>query len=115
MKTQEIARFECAGDVRMVGAAEQEDGSLEIREDVIGPSALIAYGDQVHGLRMTLSGGERGKLSRLLAETGRSSFEEYLSNEELTLVDLMDLCDCLGVPYSFTSLGSEGEAVYRPA
>ena len=115
MKTQEIARFECAGDVRMVGAAEREDGSLEIREDVIGPSALIAYGDQVHGLRMTLSGGERGKLSRLLAETGRSSFEEYLSNEELTLVDLTDLCDAAGIVYSFVGLGDKSGVQFRPA
>ena len=115
MKTQEIARFECAGDVRMVGAAEREDGSLEIREDVMGPSALIAYGDQVHGLRMTLSGAEQEKLARLLVETGRASLEDYLANEEFALIDLMDLCDAGGISYSFVGLGDRSGVQFRPA
>ena len=115
MRRHEIARFERARDVRTVGTVERLDGSLEVREDVSGPSALIAYGDQVHGLRMTLSVTEQEKLTKLLVETGRASLEDYLANEEFALIDLMDLCDAGGISYSFVGLGDRSGVQFRPA
>ena len=74
-----------------------------------------AYGDQVHGLRMTLSGTEQEKLTKLLAETGRASLEDYLANGEFALIDLMDLCDAGGISYSFVGLGDRSGVQFRPA
>lgn len=115
MRRHEVARFERAGDVRTVGTVERTDGSLEIREDVSGPSAFIAYGDEVHGLRVTFTEVEQEKLTGLLVETGRSSLEEYLANGEFALIDLMDLCDVAGIGYSFVGLGDKSGVQFRPA
>ena len=114
MRKREVARFERAGDVRMVGVVEGGDGSLEVTESLSGPSALVAYGDEVHILRVTLSSDERRKLGRLIGETGRGSIEEYLGEEESSLVDLMDLCDVAGVAYGFVGMGEKSGLQFRP-
>ena len=111
----EVARFECAGDVRVMRLGEQ-DGRVVVREDLSGPSVLVAYGDEHRSLRVCLGETELPVLLEAIGARGEgSSLREYLADESHDIVDLMDLCDRLGVPYSFTSLGSEGDAVYRPA
>lgn len=115
MRQREVARFERAGDVRAVGVVDRPDGSLEVREDVTGPSVLIAYGDEVHGLRVTFSEEEQEKLAALLEQIGRTCLEEYLCNEEFALIDLMDLCDAAGISYSFAGLGDKSGVQFRPA
>ncbi|OUO33484.1 hypothetical protein B5F84_08525 [Olsenella sp. An290] len=114
MELREIARFAHAGDVRrmLVGL---DGGSLVVREDVSGPSALVAYGEEEYRLRMVIG---PDALSDLLARVGFSGEEglwAYLSDEGRGLVDLMDLCDGLGISYAFSSMGPKGSLQFRPA
>lgn len=111
----EVACFERAGDVRrmLVGV---EAGNVVVRQDVSGPSTLVAFGDDERSLRVSLS---PEAVSMLLREVGFVGWEEalwgYLSDEDRDIVDLMDLCDRLGVPYGFTAIGSESGIQFRPA
>ena len=111
----EVARFECAGDVRVMRLGE-EDGRVVVREDLSGPSVLVAYGDERRTLLVSLEEGAAAALLEAIgARDEASSLRGYLADESHDIVDLMDLCDRAGIRYSFTSLGSEGEVAYRPA
>ena len=100
-------------------SARQEPHTLacevEPLELTISLTVLIAYGDEVHGLRVTFSEEEQEKLAALLEQIGRTCLEEYLCNEEFVLIDLMDLCDARGVPYAFTGVGPASGIQFRPA
>lgn len=114
MEEREIARFECAGDVRVmrVGA----DGEkIVVREDLSGPSVLLAYGEKNRTLRVSLAAEDAARLLRLGFCGGVDSLWSYLSDEAHDIVDLMDLCDGLGVPYAFSSEGPGGVLQFRPA
>lgn len=114
MEEREIARFECAGDVRAmrVGA----DGEkIVVCEELAGPSVLLAYGEKNRTLRVSLSAGDAAQLLRLGFCGDVDSLWSYLSEEAHDIVDLMDLCDGLGVPYAFSSEGPSGDLQFRPA
>ena len=114
MEAFEVACFEGAGDVRRMSVGRQE-GFLVVREDVSGPSALIAYGEDERSLRATFAPGEVDGLLGAVRSAGAGSLEEYLSCRENDIVDLMDLCDARGVRYSFTGVGSASGIQFRPA
>ena len=114
MEAVEVACFEGAGDVRRMSVARQE-GFLVVSEDVSGPSALVAYGEDERSLRATFAPGEVDGLLGAVRSAGAGSLEEYLSRRENDIVDLMDLCDGLGVPYAFSSEGPGGVLQFRPA
>lgn len=114
MGQREVARFERSGDVRTVSLIEGE-GSLIVREDLSGPSALVAYGDEEHSLRMALSAESAARLLGALDGMGEKPLGDYLAEEGHDIVDLMDLCDANGVPYSFAGIGSESGLQFRPA
>lgn len=114
MREREIARFERAGDVRVmsVGAT---DGKVVVREDLSGPSAAIAYGEERRTLRVTLSSEAAAALLRAGFCGGVDSLWSFLSDEAHDIVDLMDLCDELGVPYAFSASGPGGDLQFRPS
>lgn len=115
MGEREVARFECARDVRVMSLGEEE-GRVVVREDLSGPSALVAYGDERRSLRVALGAGALSRLLEAIGACGEGdSLWGYLADEEHDIVDLMDLCDRMDIPYSFASLGSAGEVTYRPA
>lgn len=114
MRQHEVARFESSGDVRTVFLIEDE-GSLIVREDFSGPSALVVYGDEEHSLRMMLSAESALRLLGVLGEMGEKPLRGYFAEEGRDIVDLMDLCDVNGVPYSFAGIGSESGLQFRPA
>lgn len=114
MGQREIARFESDGDVRTVSLIEDE-GFLIVREDLSGPSALVAYGDEEHSLRMALSAESALRLLEVLDKMGEKPLGDYLTEEGHDIVDLMDFCDANGVPYSFAGIGSESGLQFRPA
>lgn len=110
-----IAQFEKADDVRQVLVGEAE-GSIVVREDISGPSVRVAYGDDERSLRMTLSPESVENLLGLIGFSGEDgALWSYLADERRTIIDLMDLCDREGVPYSFTALGSQSGLQFRPA
>ena len=111
MRECEVARFERAGDVRVVSVVEGAGGVLEVRERLEGPSALVAYGEGEHSLRVLFSPEFASRLPRLF---GGAPLAEYLSREENDLVDLMDLCDGGGVPYTFVGIGPKSGVQCRP-
>lgn len=110
-----VSRFEHAGDVREVSVG-MDGGRVVVREEVSGPSARIAYGEERRLMSVFLSGEA---VSRLLGEVGfaggEGSLWDYLSSEGRSLVDLMDLCDERGIAYEFRSSGSGGDCCLRPA
>ena len=115
MREREVARFERAGDVRVMSLGEEE-GRIVVREDLAGPSVLVAYGDEWRSLRVSFGPASVSGLLRAIGSSGEGeSLWAYLADESHDIVDLMDLCDAAAVPYSFTSLGSGGEVAYRPA
>ena len=107
MRGQLVAQFESAGDVRRMFVA-TEGEKFVVREELSGPSVLVAYGKE----RKTLC-------SALLATVGflgsGDSLWDYLASERYDIVDLMDLCDQRGIPYEFSSIGSGGDCQLRPA
>ena len=115
MQTVEVARFERAGDVRRVLIGEEE-GCVVVREDLSGPSTLVAYGDEQRSLRVTFA---REAVPALLDALGTvqegGSLRGYLSCERHDVVDLMDLCDARGVPYAFAGIGPSSGIQFRPA
>ena len=114
MDEHEVARFERAGDVRVMSVA--ADGEkIVVREDLSGPSALLAYGERCRTLRVTLAGEAPAALLRQGFCGGVDSLWSYLTDERHDIVDLMDLCDGLGVPYAFSSTGPGDVLQFRPA
>ncbi len=111
----EVARFERAGDIRRMLLEQAEDG-LVVREDLSGPSVLVAYGDEWRSLRVVFS---PSAVEALLEAVGSAcegaSLREYLSDERHDVADLMDLCDAREVPYTFAGVGSESGIQFRPA
>ena len=115
MREHEVARFESAGDVRTVSVVEGDDGVVEVRERVSGPSALVAYGEEEHGLRVLFSPAAVPGLLRAVGETGHTSLADYLADEKNALIDLMDLCDARDVAYTFVGIGPASGVQCRPA
>ena len=115
MQEQEVARFEHAGDVRRMFVGSQDE-KIVVREELTGPSVLVAYGEERKTLRVSL---EADAVSALLAAIGfvgsDDSLWDYLAGERHDIVDLMDLCDQRGIPYEFSSGGSGGDCQLRPA
>ena len=115
MQEQEVARFEHAGDVRSMFVGSQDE-KIVVREELEGPSVLVAYGEERKTLRVSLGADA---VSALLAAIGfvgsDDSLWDYLASERHDIVDLMDLCDQRGIPYEFSSSGSGGDCQLRPA
>ena len=106
-KLVEVARFESADDVRVVRTGRATDGTVTIEEVVAGPSCLLAYGESSHVMRMVLSGGIVG--------SDYDCLTKYLQDQDHALIDLMDLCDRMGVTYAFMGLGDASGIQFRPA
>lgn len=96
MQEVEVARFESAGDVRRV-CMSWDEGRLVIREDVSGPSALVAYGEASRSLVVML---DKESAARLLAcFGGEKALRQQLSQPNFDVIDLMELCDREGCRY----------------
>lgn len=114
---REVARFESAGDVRVMRVGSQESGAVLLEEVVAGKSCFIAYGESSHTARMIF---DVTALEGLAATLGRSggdaaaALTEFASGEENALADLMDLCDARGVPYAYMGVGDTSGIHYRP-
>ena len=115
MREQEVACFERVGDVRRMFVG--EDGErVVIREELTGPSVLVAYGEQRKTLRVALAPEAVSALLEAIGFLGSAdSLWDYLASERHDIVDLMDLCDQRGIPYEFSATGSEGDCQFRPA
>lgn len=114
MQVEEVARFEGAGDVRSMLIGE-EDGCVVVQENLAGPSALIAYGDEERSMRVMFAPEAVRELLCAVGSVGERSLRAYLSREENDIVDLMDLCDARGVAYAFTGMGAKSGVQFRPA
>ena len=115
MRGQLVAQFESAGDERRMFVA-TEGEKFVVREELSGPSVLVAYGKERKTLCVSL---EADAVSALIATVGflgsGDSLWDYLASERHDIVDLMDLCDQRGIPYEFSSVGSGGDCQLRPA
>lgn len=113
---REVARFESAGDVRVMRAGTSGAGSLVIEEIVAGKACFIAYGESSHTARMIFDLASQDGLAAALGCSGEaaSALEEFARQDDNALVDLMDLCDAHGVPYAFMGVGDTSGIQYRP-
>ena len=105
---REVARFESAGDVRVMRVGSQESGAVLLEEIVAGKSCFIAYGESSHTARMIFDVAALEGLAAMLGRPGgdaAAALTEFASGEENTLVDLMDLCDERGVSYAYMGVG----------
>lgn len=119
MTLKEVARFEAAGDTRVVRAGKTASGDLAVEEVVAGPSCAIAYGESSHTMRVSFSSEVQGKVCRAIeAPIGTDPLEAvraFLGDEDNALLDLMDACDQRGIPYAFMGMGDASGLQYRPA
>ena len=115
MREHAVARFERAGDVRSVSIVEGDDGVLEVREHLEGPSTLVAYGEDERSLRVIFAPAAVPGVLGAVGAAGRPSLAAYLTDEKNDVVDLMDLCDARGVAYTFVGVGPESGVQCRPA
>ena len=116
MECTKVARFENGEDERVMSVGVDDAGGIVVVEDLRGPSTLVAYGDDHRRLKVTFdSQAARG----LVAELGLSAEGEglwsYLSDGGRDIVDLMDACDRLCIPYAFTAIGSRSGMQLRTA
>ncbi len=102
IKTIEVARFECAGDARVMLVGERADGALVLEEDLRGPSVIVAYGCGRVVLRVAVRYASRAEL------------EEFARNEDNDILDLMDVLDRRGAAYEFTCEDLDNTAAMRP-
>lgn len=100
MQEVEVARFESAGDVRRVFMSWNE-GCLTVREDVSGPSALVAYGEASRSLVVLFDKDSAARLLGCLG--GEKALRQQLSQSNFDVVDLMELCDREGCRYQRVS------------
>ena len=105
----------CAEDVRLVDVIEGPGGVVEVREHLSGPSAVVAYGEEEHGLRVLFAPSSVAGAQRAVNRAGCASIKEYLADEKNDIIDLMDLCDAGGVAYTFVGIGPKTGVLCRPA
>ena len=86
-----------------------------MRERLSGPSALVAYGEEEHGLRVLFAPGEVEGMLRAVGAAGAPALAAYLADEKNGVVGLMDLCDACGVAYTFVGIGPASGVQCRPA
>ena len=114
MQMIEVAQFKRAGDTRRMLVGGRDD-VVVVREELSGPSTLVAYGEESKTLSARFTGEALGTL---LAQGGFlggfDSLWSFLSSEKNDLVDLMDLCDRLAIPYVFEATGNETGAGVGP-
>lgn len=113
MREVVCARFERFADKRTVSLVEADDGILELRELVCGPSALGAYGEREHSRRVFIAAPAVSRLLGAVGEAAGDTLAAYLSNEKNDLVDLMDLCDEADVLYAYVGVGPASGVVVR--
>lgn len=113
---REVARFESAGDVRVMQVGSQDSGAVLLEEIVAGKSCFIAYGESSHTARMIFDVAALEGLAAMLGRPGgaAAALTEFASGEENALVDLMDLCDARGVSYAYMGIGDTSGIHYRP-
>lgn len=113
MREVVCARFERFADKRTVSLVEADDGVLELRELLRGPSALAAYGEREHSLRVLFAAPAASRLLGAVGEAAGDTLAAYLSNEKNDLVDLMHLCDEADVLYTYVGVGPASGVVIR--
>lgn len=113
MEGVEVMRVECAGDVRRRYVSQVGECIL-IREELRGPSVELAYGEDRRSLRVLVCAAALSQLLAKVGFAGEGGLWDCLTDERRDVLDLMDLCDQQGVPYSFTSVGSGGDLQFRP-
>lgn len=114
---QEVARFEDAGDTRVIRIGLQEAGSLAVEEIIAGRSCFVAYGESSHTARIVFEASTVTSLLEALGYPGESPTDVlrgFAGKQENTLVDLMDLCDTHGVSYAYMGVGDTSGIQYRP-
>ena len=112
MQEEELVRFESTGDVRRVLVARGDEG-LRVRQEVNGPSAVVAYGEEWHTLELGFDRQGTDALDEALWVSG--GVESLLRTGDADVVDLMDLCDREGIAYTYRSDGPESGPQLRPA
>lgn len=115
----EAARFEAAGDLRVMSvggeAAGEQAHALVLQEDISGPSVLVGHGAEAARLKISVAPSGRVKLIRAVAELfGAQSLMELAAREEIDILDVMDLCDREQIPYEFLCVDSNEDAALRP-
>ena len=113
-EVEEVARFVCGEDVRSMLIGTDDEGNVMVREDISGPSALVAYGQNARSLRVRFDASQvEGLLAAVGASVAATSLCEYVADENRDVLDLMDLCDREGIVYQFTSMEPTGMASLR--
>ena len=115
----EAARFEAAGDLRVMSvggeAAGEQAHALVLQEDISGPSVLVGHSAEAARLKISVAPSGRVKLIRAVAELfGARSLMELAGREEIDILDVMDLCDREQIPYEFSCVDSNEDAALRP-
>ena len=110
-----IARFEEPDETREVYLVPSTREGLHILQFSWGAVTRLAYGADAICHRLTL--GERAltALCGLLGAQGspQSAFARFFSDEDAALVDLLDICDRAGIPYTFCSVNGTSGAMSR--
>ncbi len=116
MECTRVARFENGEDERAMSVGVDATGGIVVVEDLRGPSTLVAYGDDHRRLRVAF---DSQAARRIVAELGFSAEGEglwsFLSDGSRDIVDLMDACDRMCIPYTFTAIGSHSGMQLRTA
>jgi hypothetical protein len=112
-----VARFSEADDVREVFVGGDGAGGLSVREEVSGPSARLVYDEDRHVSRISLGEAALQRLAEERRWEGdvRGCVEEWLTEKDHALIDLMDICDAAGVEYVYATLGKDSVLQFRPS
>ena len=105
------------GEFRFRKATLCEDGSVEVFEKTSGPYTRQVYGAETHSRMVVLSPASAGQVALMLLcpeDLAVEAINDFLSDGDNYLMDLMDRMDALGIPYGYASNDGDHIAM-RPA
>ena len=103
MQEQEVARFEHAGDVRRMFVGSQDE-KIVVREELEGPSVLVAYGEERKTLRVSLGADAVSALLMPLAGSTLPELESVASDVRRMIDDYFFFTEPR-TPFSLASTG----------
>lgn len=98
----EVARFECAGDVRAMSVGRLPNGECVLEEYLSGPSVLVSHGTEKVALYVACPALDEEELA------------EFARGEDNDILDLMDSLDEKGIPYTFRGGVVDNVIAFRP-
>lgn len=111
-----ISRFAFPDETRSIHLVPSGRGGVHLLQYSRGSLTRLAFGEDAVCHRLSLDERACSSLGALLGwgDDLPRGLERFFGRDEALLVDLVDICDRVGIPYGFCSMGGgTGTMVHR--